>query len=155
MALTRWEDVRSWEPFREMEEMSKRVDRLLRRSLLRSDGDRETLRVTEWAPTVDIAETDDSYEIRADLPGVKKEHVHVTVEQEVLTLQGERHQKKEEEGKRFHRVESMHGSFMRRFTLPSDADAGKIAAQFEDGILSVKIPKTEEKPAKATEIQVQ
>jgi HSP20 family protein len=155
MALTRWEDLRSWEPFRELEEMSKRFDRIVRRTLARAEGDREAMRVTEWAPSVDIAETEQTYEIRADLPGVRKEDVHVSVEQDVLTLQGERHHEHKEEGKRFHRVESMHGSFMRRFTLPNDADGSKISAQYEDGILTVTIPKTEAKPAKSTEIQVQ
>ena len=93
-----------WDPFRELEDMSERLNRVFSRPSLRNNG-KENLTVADWMPTVDISETEGEYLIKAELPEVKKEEVKVTVENGVLTLQGERRQEKEEKGKRFHRVE--------------------------------------------------
>src|SRR4030095_10735521 len=103
-----------WDPFRELEDMSDRLNRMFARPALRSSG-KETMTVADWSPTVDISETDGEYLIKAELPEVKKEDVKVTVENGVLTLQGERRQEKEGTGRRFHRVERSYGSFVRSF----------------------------------------
>jgi HSP20 family protein len=85
---------------------------------------------------------------------VKKEDAKVTLENGVLTLQGERKVEKEEKGKKFHRVERSYGTFLRTFTMPLDADENKVAADFKDGILTVHLPKTEKPRPKAIEVKV-
>src|SRR5215510_14601999 len=110
-----------WDPFRELEDMSDRLNRMFARPALRNSG-KEIMTVADWIPTVDISETDHEYLIKAELPEVKKEDVKVTVENGVLTLEGERRQENEEKGKKFHRVERSDGSFVRSFTLPESVD---------------------------------
>jgi HSP20 family protein len=90
--------------------------------------------VADWAPSVDISETDGAYQIKAEIPDVKKEDVKVTLEDGVLTIQGERKQEKEERGKKYHRVERSYGSFVRSFTLPDLVDEEKVKAEFKDGV---------------------
>jgi HSP20 family protein len=99
--------------------------------------------LAEWAPLADISEDDKEYLIKLELPEVKKEDVNVTVENGVLTISGERKFEKEEKNKKYHRVERAYGSFMRRFTLPDDADAEKGKAEFKDGMLTVHVSKSE------------
>jgi HSP20 family protein len=148
MALTRWEDVRTWNPFRELEEMSRRF------GMLRGDGGSEILRLADWSPSVNVKETDSAYEIEAELPQVARDDIHVKVENGVLCIEGERKHRKEEKGEKFHRIESSYGKFMRRFTLPEDADAAKVDATSKDGMLTVKIPRTAAKKTEAKSIPV-
>ena len=116
-----------WDPFRELEEVSDRLNRMFARPATRTNG-KETMTVADWAPTVDISETDGEYQITAEIPDVKKEDVKVTVEDGVLTIQGERKQEKEEKGKRYHRIERSYGSFVRSFSLPDMIDEEKVKA---------------------------
>lgn len=152
MQLVRRQDM--WTPFREMEELTSRLGRLFGTTALAGDGERELLATTDWSPSCNIQETDKSYEIRAELPGVKKGDVHVTLEDGVLTLQGERRDKREEKGVRYHRREVAYGHFLRRFTMPDDADETKVDASFEDGMLLVAIGKTPSKVVKAKQIKI-
>jgi HSP20 family protein len=108
----------------------------------------------EWAPVADISETDDEYLVRAELPGVERKDVKVSLEEGVLTIEGERKQEKEEKGRRMHRIERFYGSFSRRFSLPDDADANLIRAETKDGVLNVHIPKSKVLKPKAVEIKV-
>jgi HSP20 family protein len=142
-----------WDPFRELEDMSDRLNRMFSRPALRNSG-KETMTVADWMPTVDISETDTEYLIKAELPEVKKEDVKVTVEDGVLTLQGERRQDKEEKGKRYHRVERSYGSFVRSFSLPESVDEGGVKAEYKDGVLSLHLPKTEKVKPKAIDVKV-
>ena len=105
----------------------------------------ETLAPTDWAPSVDIKENEKDYKIVAELPAVKKDDVHVTLESGVLTIQGSRKEEKEEKGEKFHRKELRYGQFLRRFAMPDDADEKNIAASFKDGMLEVTIAKTKNK----------
>jgi HSP20 family protein len=140
-------------PFlRGMDEMSDRLNRFF--GTWTRPTEKELLTVADWTPVVDIQETDLEYLVKAELPEVKKEDVKVTVENGVLTLQGERKQEKEEKGKKFHRIERSYGSFMRTFTVPLDTDEAKVAADFKDGILKVHLPKTEKPRPKAIEVRV-
>ncbi|HMU54208.1 MAG TPA: Hsp20/alpha crystallin family protein [Nitrospira sp.] len=148
MALVRWD------PFRELEEMSDRLNRVFARPGARTNNGKETLTVADWMPTVDISESDGEYLIKAELPEVKKEDVKVTVEDGVLTLQGERRQEKEEKGKKFHRVERSYGSFVRSFTLPESVDDAGVKAEYKDGVLSLHLPKTERVKPKAIDVKV-
>jgi len=105
-------------------------------------------------PTVDISESDTEYLIKAELPEVKKEDVKVTVENGVLTLQGERRQEKEEKGKKYHRVERSYGNFARSFTLPESVDEGAVKAEYKDGMLNLHLPKTEKVKPKSIDVKV-
>lgn len=108
-----------------------------------------------WSPVVDIEETDTEYLIRAELPGVDKAQVKVTLEDGVLTLAGERDLERKVEGKTFHRVERSHGTFERSFTLPENADADAVKANYTDGVLAVRVGKREEALAKQIEVRVE
>ena len=149
-----------WDPFRELEEVSDRLNRVFtglgRPALARTNGPegREALTVPDWTPVVDITETDDEYLIKAELPEVKRDDVKVSVENGVLTLQGERKKEKEEKGKKFHRIERYYGSFLRTFTVPDNVDETKVMAEFKDGLLNVHLPKTQKAKPKAIEVKV-
>ena len=97
--------------------------------------------VADWSPLVDITEDEKEFLLKAELPGVKREEVKVTVEDGVLMLSGERRFEKEEKDKKYHRIERAYGSFMRSFTLPEETPADKVAAEFKDGVLLVHLPK--------------
>ena len=144
-----------WDPFKELEDMQSRLNTLFGRAPVRKNGDKEeALTVAEWAPLVDITEDDKEYLIKAELPEVKKEDIKLTVDEDVLTITGERKYEKEEKGKKYHRVERAYGSFMRSFTLPEDADGSKVSADCKDGLLKVHLPKSEKAKPKSIEVKV-
>ena len=108
-----------------------------------------------WSPAVDIYETDNELVFKADLPEMRKEDVKVTIENGVLYISGERKTEKEEKRRKFHRLERFFGTFERTFTVPEDADATKIMAEFHDGVLQVHLPKRPMPKPKAIEVKVQ
>ena len=110
--------------------------------------------MAQWSPLVDITEDEKEYLIKAELPDMKKEDVRLTVENDVLTISGERKFEKEEKGKKYHRIERAYGSFVRSFSLPEDADGSKVTADFKDGMLHVHLPKSVKAKPKAIEIKV-
>jgi HSP20 family protein len=142
-----------WDPFREFQEISDRLNRYFQ-STVQNGAEGQALRGFDWAPAVNISETDKSYVIKVDLPQVKKEDVKVTSENGVLTIEGERKQEKREENERFHRVETAYGRFLRRFSLPDDAQEEQIQASYKDGALEVSVPKAAAKTPKAHQIAV-
>jgi HSP20 family protein len=109
-----------------------------------------------WVPAVDIFETD-AHEVvlKAELPDVKKEDIGVTVENNVLTLTGERKQEQSTRREQFQRVERRFGSFSRSFTLPASVDAGQIAASYKDGVLTIRLPRREEAKPKQISVNVE
>lgn len=136
-----------WEPLRDIED-------LLSRPWSWPGGRTASLlSVSDWNPRVDISEADDHYQIKADIPGVAKDDLKVTVDNGVITIQGERRQEKEEDTKRLHRVERFYGSFTRSFSLPDDADAAGLKASAQEGQLSVRIPRKASAPS-STAVQV-
>ncbi|MDR4503747.1 MAG: Hsp20/alpha crystallin family protein [Candidatus Scalindua sp.] len=141
-----------WDPWQEIEDM---FDRYSRAVGMPRGGNQELAPTSDWAPRVDIAETDKEFVIKAEIPEVKKEDVKVTVDNGVLSIRGERKQEKEEKGKKFHRVERRYGSFARSFTLPGNVDTTKIKASFKDGMLNLQIQKTEEVKSKAIHVKVE
>lgn len=141
-----------WEPLREIEDIFDRYTRSLGWPV--SNG-MQLATTGEWAPRVDISETDKEFLIKADIPDVKKEDVKVNVDNGVITIQGERKQEKEEKGKKFHRIERQYGSFIRSFTLPDNVDANNVKASFKDGMLNLALPKTAETKQKTIEVKVE
>lgn len=109
----------------------------------------------EWSPAVDIADEEDKFIIKADLPGVKAEDIKVTVENDVLTIKGERESEKREQTNNFKRIERFSGSFMRRFTLPEAANLEKIKAKTTDGVLELTVPKKAKTKANRLEVKVE
>lgn len=142
-----------WDPFLDLEEVSDRLNRMFARPLHQANGN-ETMIVADWTPSVDISETDGEYQIKAEIPDVKKEDVKVTLEDGVLTLQGERKYEKEEKGKKFHRIERSYGSFVRTFSLPDVINEEKVKAEFKDGVLNLHLPKSEKAKPKSIEVKV-
>ena len=139
-----------WEPFYSVDDMFKGLPALFGRMTPFSGYAN-----TDWSPSVDISESGEEYLIRAALPAVKKEDVAVTVEDGMLTLSGERRQKEEQNGEKFHKVESFYGNFSRAFALPEGIDAAAIRAESQDGVLTIHVPKTKVEAKKPTTIKVQ
>jgi HSP20 family protein len=153
--LIRWEPLTSrWDPFKDLEDMERRLSTWFGRPLRRRNGEQEALTVAEWSPLVDIEESEKEYLIKAEIPEMKKEDVKITVQDDVLSISGERKSEKEEKGKKYHRVERSYGSFLRSFTLPDDADGTKITAEYKDGVLRLHLPKSEQAKPKAIEVKV-
>ena len=143
-----------WDPFRELEDVSTRLGRFFQQPGLARRVDDDGVFFADWAPAVDAQETDKEYIVKADLPEVRKEDVKVAIEDGVLTLEGERKQEKEEKNKKFHRVERVYGKFVRRLALPLEVDAQKVAAEFKDGVLNVRMPKAEHAKPRAIDVKV-
>lgn len=107
-----------------------------------------------WRPNVDIIENEDSYEIQAELPGMKKEDVQLSIENNVLTISGETSQEVKEDRRNYLRVERSYGRFERSFSLSNNVDRDNVRAEFEDGVLKVSLPKAEEAKARTIKIDV-
>jgi len=153
--LSRWEPSARWNPWREFEDMEKRLSTIFGRAPITTSGEKkEAMAVAEWSPLVDISEDDKEYVVKAELPEMKKEEIKINVLDDVLSISGERKYEKEEKGKKYHRVERAYGSFMRSFTLPEDADGSKVSAEYKDGVLNVRLPKSEKARPKSIEVKV-
>jgi HSP20 family protein len=146
MALVRWE------PARELSSLQSEMNRLFSTffdSPVASRGARGELQ--RWVPAMDLVETEDHFVLRADLPGVAPGDVKIELEDNVLTVAGERRAEHEDKGEGFYRVERSFGGFQRSLTLPEGVDAEAIDASFDNGVLEVRIPKPEErKPRRVT-----
>jgi len=143
-----------WDPFADVDKFFNRMlpaNLSWPRMAFEDNGDK----ALRWAPSADISETDKEYLIKAALPAVKKEDVKVTVDEGVITIKGERKQEKEEKNEKFHRTETVYGSFERSFALPDDVNADGITCESKDGVLTVHMPKTPAKKAQPKQINVQ
>ena len=143
-----------WDPIRELEEVSSHLNRIFGRSPARVEPGQEMLAMVEWAPSVDISETDTAYLVKAEIPGVNKEDVKIIIQDGMLTISGERKQEKEEKGKKFHRIERSYGSFARSFRVPGDADEDSVKAEFKDGMLNIALAKSEKAKPRSIEVSV-
>jgi HSP20 family protein len=145
MALIRWEPVRELHTVQS--EMNRLFNTFFDSSTQRNGGGRAVAR--RWIPAVDVVETDEHFVVRADLPGLSENDVKIEVEDNVLTISGERKSEHEQNSKGYYRVERSYGSFSRSLTLPEGVDADAIQASFDSGVLEVQIPKPEQhKPRK-------
>ncbi|PCM44141.1 Hsp20/alpha crystallin family protein [Marinobacter sp. ANT_B65] len=143
-----------WNPINELEDLMGRYNRILGTS--RTGGDSKDLfSRSDWAPAVDIKETDQAFTIEAELPGMDKKDVKVTVQDGVLSIEGERKHEEESRDKKLHRIERYYGSFMRRFTLPDNVDENSVKASFKDGLLTLTLQKAEPKEPKAIQVDVE
>lgn len=143
----------TYDPFRELRSLQNEVNRAFNLGFERA-GDNEILRGA-WNPSVDIYENKDHLVVEAELPGMKPEDVNVSIENNVLTIHGERKFEKKDEGDNFHRVERSYGSFTRSFTLPPTISSENVEANFDNGVLRLALLKREEAKPKRIEIKAQ
>jgi HSP20 family protein len=148
MALIRWE------PAREITSLQQEMNRLFSTFFdtpVPGAGDGG---IRRWIPAMDLVETDDAYVLRADLPGLSEADIDLSLEDDVLTLSGERKTEHEERGEGFYRLERAGGAFRRSLTLPEGVDGEAIAASFDKGVLEVRIPKPEQRKPHKVQIAV-
>ena len=139
-----------WDPFSDMIQFRDEVGRWFDALEKKGEGKRTTV----WAPDVDIKETDKDIQLRADLPGMKKEDIDISVDEDQLVIKGERKFEKEEKDKDFVRVERSYGSFYRSFNIGVPVKSDQIKASYKDGVLEVVLPKSEAKKPKKIEVEV-
>ena len=143
-----------WEPFRGLLSLQERMNRLFEESARGLNrGQEEDWTMGAWVPAVDIYEKGTDVVLKAELPGVDPKDVDIRIENNVLTLKGERKFEDETQRDSYHRVERSYGAFTRAFTLPSSVDTANVKADYKDGVLRITLPKREE--AKPKQIQVQ
>ena len=147
MALIRWE------PVRELNTLQSEMNRLFN-TIFDTPVPNETAGVRRWIPAMDLVETDNDFVLRADLPGVAEGDVNIELEDNVLTVSGERKSEHEERKEGYYRVERASGRFSRSLTLPEGVDADAIKASFEKGVLEIRIPKPEERKPRKVAISV-
>jgi HSP20 family protein len=137
-------DLIRWNPWKEMVSLRDRMNRMFEDSLFRSEPFENDLLTGAWHPAVDMYEKDDKFMIKAELPGLEKKDISLDYKDGVLTLKGERSKENEVKEENFYRQEISYGKFMRSFQLSNDLDPGQIKAEFQNGLLTVEIPKPEQ-----------
>jgi HSP20 family protein len=141
-----------WRPRRHLPVLTADIDAAFDR-MLRSWASPDLTSEFDWNPSVDIAETKDDIVVKAEIPGVKSDDIDVTVEDGRLILSGEKRQEEVDEGENYYRAERSYGSFRRIFSLPSQADTDNVEASYNEGVLTVTIPKTEVAKGKKVDIK--
>src|SRR5213082_1471528 len=140
-----------WDPFREFVTLQDRMNRLFREPY-GPEGREESLSTTTFAPPVDVYEDEHNVTLKIEVPGIDEKDIDVRIENNTLTVHGERKIEKEEKEENFRRVERQYGSFTRSFTLPSSVDSGQVSAHYDNGVLKIKLAKKAE--AKPRQIKV-
>ncbi len=142
-----------WDPAREYLTLQDRMNRLFRESH-NSEGSEEALTTTGFAPPVDIYEDEHNITLKLEVPGIDEKDIDVRIDNNTLTVHGERKIEKEEKEENFRRVERQYGSFTRSFTLPSSVDTGQVSADYAKGVLKVKLAKKAEAKPKQIKVNV-
>src|SRR6195256_5470816 len=145
-----------WEPFREFSTMQDRMNRMNRlfRESYSPEAPEEALTTTSFAPPVDIYEDEHNITLKVDVPGIDEKDIDVRIENNTLTVHGERKIEKEEKEENYRRVERQYGEFTRSFTLPSSVDPGQVSADYEKGVLKIKLAKKAEAKPKQIRVNV-
>jgi HSP20 family protein len=139
-----------WDPVREVDSLHSDLDRVF--DAFFGGRSRNGVASRRWVPAMDLAEEGDELVLRADLPGLTEDDVEVEVKDRVLTVSGERRAEEKKEGEGYYRVERAFGSFSRSLSLPDGIDADKVRAEFDNGVLEVRIPKPEERKTHRVQI---
>ncbi len=145
-----------WEPFREFSTLQDRMNRMNRlfHESYNPQGPEEALTTTSFAPPVDIYEDEHNITLKLEVPGIDEKDIDVHIENNTLTVHGERKIEKEEKEENFRRVERQYGSFTRSFTLPNSVDPGQVSANYEQGVLKIKLAKKAEAKPKQIKVNV-
>jgi HSP20 family protein len=133
-----------WDPFRDMVTIREKMNRLFEDAFTARGGDDKDITASTWMPAVDIFENENELVLTAEIPGIDEKDVEIKIEDNTLTLKGERKFEKETKEENYHRIERSYGSFYRAFTLPNYVDTDKVQAQHENGVLKISMPKREE-----------
>jgi HSP20 family protein len=142
-----------WEPLREFSTMQDRMNRLFRESYS-PEGPKDALTTTSFAPPVDIYEDEHNITLKLEAPGIDEKDIDVRIDNNTLTVHGERKIEKEEKEENFRRVERQYGSFTRSFTLPSSVDVSQVSADYAQGVLNIKLAKKAEAKPKQIKVNV-
>lgn len=141
-----------WRPFRDLINVQNEIDRafdeFFGRSASEVDGGL-------WSPAVDMSEDNDNVYVSVEVPGMTKDSVKITLQDNLLTIRGEKKQETEQKGKNYHRMERSYGSFTRSFSLPTAIQADKIKASYKDGLLNITLPKAEEVKSKEIPVAIE
>jgi len=132
-----------WDPFRDLNMLQDRMNRLFEDASRNWKGD-EPAATTTWSPAVDIFETESEIVVKAEVPGMERKDITLNLENNVLTLRGERRFLKEAKEENYHRIERSYGGFSRAFSIPATVDEEKIRADYQDGVLKIVLPKKEQ-----------
>ena len=145
--------IRKYDPF---ETLTREFDRMLRRPFdLPAFFEEENADLATWHPRMDVVEKDKEIIVKMDIPGMKQDDIKVTLEDNVLTISGERKFEKDDKKDNYHRVERFYGNFTRSFTLPLTVDSKKINATYKNGVLELVLPKKEETQPKQINIKIE
>ena len=142
-----------WDPLRDLATMQNRINRFVRESYS-PEGPEEALTTTSFAPPVDIYEDEHTIAVKMEVPGIDEKDIDVRIENNTLTVHGERKIEKEEKEENFRRVERQYGSFTRSFTLPSSVDTGQVNANYDKGVLKISLAKKAEAKTKQIKVNV-
>jgi HSP20 family protein len=142
-----------WDPFREFSTLQDRMNRLFRDSF-GPEGAEEALTTTSFAPPVDVYEDEHNVTLKIEVPGIEEKDIDVRIENNTLTVHGERKFEKEEKEENYRRVERQYGSFTRSFTLPSTVDPNQVNANYDKGVLKIKLAKKAEAKPKQIKVNV-
>jgi len=147
-----WE-IAPWRPFRELERMRREMDRVWD-SFFGERPITKTGEVGEWLPSLDVTETKNDIVVRTEIPGMDPKDIDISLSSNVLTIKGEKKQEKEEKEENYHLVERSYGKFVRSVQLPGEVKSDKINASYKDGVLNIRLPKSEEAKKKEVKIKV-
>lgn len=142
-------DIARWDPFREMAELSERLNRLFEERWMRPWAEDVT-----WSPLINLEETKDAYILRAELPGMDRKEIKLSLTEKALSLSGERRWEKKDDSSTVHRAEIFCGRFQRTISFPSEIDPQNATARYENGILTVELPKSERAKPREIDIEV-
>ena len=141
-----------WKPMRDLLNIQEEMDRFVNDFFQGTSG--REMREGMWSPAVDISENEDGIVVSAEVPGMKKEEISISIQNNVLILKGEKQKEEEKKEHNYHRIERAYGSFQRSFSLPATVDANKVKAAYKDGVLKIELPKKEEAKPKEISINV-
>ncbi len=145
--------LRLWEPFERVRPFTKEWEEWINEAS-KAMSPREGLDNATWTPKVDVVENEDSYVVNADIPGMNKEDIKIDIDDNTLTIKGEKKLENKEEKENYIRIERSYGSFFRTFALSENVDRENIKANYKDGVLELTLPKKEEAKPKQIEVEV-
>lgn len=149
--LTRWDPFHRWDPFRDFQSLQERMNRLFHEFTPRGE---EELALGTFAPPVDIYEDENNFTLKVEVPGLEQKDIDVHLENNTLTIKGQRKFEKEEKEENFHRIERRYGAFCRSFTLPNTVDTEKVNAEYDNGLLKIRLAKRAEAKPKQIKVNV-
>ena len=140
-----------WDPFRDIITLREKMNRLFEDAVTARGDDKDMISST-WTPSVDIYETENALVLTAEVPGVEENDIEIRIEDNTLSLKGERNFEKETNEENYHRIERSYGSFYRSFTIPRNVDQDKIKAEHDSGVLRITMPKKPESKPKTVKV---